>query len=313
MLFRLVQAISSASRALCSPCEGVKGTRRDLWPTTLRRTALTALYGLICLTGCAPARHSDELAASYGFARRVVTGTLFSHVLYRNHWPPRAEAAGGLLDVYLEGDGLPWRTRYAVSSDPTPRDPLALRLMRLDPAPAVYLGRPCYNGQAALPGCNPRMWTSGRYGVKVVASMEAALNRVMASGHFSGVILIGYSGGGTLAMLLARRVKATQGVITVAGNLDPARWVKLHHYSPLTESMDPVDESPLNSRIKQAHYVGRRDRNVPADLVRSVVERQPDASLVVIDEFDHRCCWEAVWPSIIASFRVTLTDSRRSQ
>jgi pimeloyl-ACP methyl ester carboxylesterase len=50
--------------------------------------------------------------------------------------------------------------------------------------------------------------------------MQAALERILASGHFDGVVLIGYSGGGTLAMLLAARVPETRGVITIAGNLD---------------------------------------------------------------------------------------------
>ena len=35
--------------------------------------------------------------------------------------------------------------------------------MGLDPAPSVYLGRPCYLGRAADPGCHPWYWTHGRY------------------------------------------------------------------------------------------------------------------------------------------------------
>jgi hypothetical protein len=264
---------------------------------------------LVFLGGCAPAQRLDALAAGYGFKREVVTGTHFQHVLYRNHW---REAHGKVLHVYLEGDGLPWRTRYAVSGDPTPREPLALRLMGQDPAPSIYLGRPCYNGQAVAPGCSPEMWTSGRYGPEVVASMEAALTHILDISRFSGVVLIGYSGGGTLAMLLARRIEATRAVITVAANLDPARWAKLHGYSPLGESINPADGPPLNSRVRQLHYVGSLDRNVPPDIVRSVGGHQPNSAVIVISGFDHRCCWESVWPSVIGGFQVGRPRAGRS-
>ena len=254
---------------------------------------------VILLAACAPAQRLDSLAGKYGFERDVVKGAHFQLVTYRNQ---ARERTGALLHVYLEGDGLPWRTRYEVSWDPTPRDPLALRLMDEDPAPSVYLGRPCYDGQAASTGCGPYMWTDGRYGPEVVSSMQAALAHLLARSDYGGVVLIGYSGGGTLAKLLAPRVPQTRAVITVAGNLDPARWARLHRYSPLQGSLNPADEPPLDSRIRQVHYVGSLDRNVPPSIVRAVVRDQPNAAVVVIHGFDHRCCWEAAWPTILKSF-----------
>jgi pimeloyl-ACP methyl ester carboxylesterase len=248
--------------------------------------ALIPAIALLCLTACAPAEHLNALAAAAGFQRDLVLGTHFEHVVYRNHWQ---DTKGAVLHVYLEGDGLPWITRYTVSADPTPGDPLALRLMRHDPAPSIYLGRPCYNGQASAPGCSPKMWTSGRYGPLVVASMQAVLDRILAAAHFGGVLLIGYSGGGTLAMLLAARVPETRGVITIAGNLDVQRWAKLHGYSMLQDSINPADEPPLRRTIRQVHYVGALDMNVPPALVRAAVARQPQADVVVVQGCDHRC------------------------
>jgi len=253
----------------------------------------------ILLAGCAPAQRLDALAKEYGLTRDVVEGENFRLVTYRNH--AQADKAA-LLHVYLEGDGLPWRTRYQISWDPTPRDPLALRLMKKDPAPSVYLGRPCYDGQATSTACGAYMWTDGRYGPEVVSSMRAALAHLLARREYAGVVLIGYSGGGTLAMLLAERVPQTRAVITVAGNLDPARWARLHRYSPLRGSLNPADEPPLDTEIRQVHYVGSRDRNVPPSFVRAVAREQPNAAVVVIPRFDHRCCWEAAWPSILESF-----------
>jgi hypothetical protein len=255
---------------------------------------------LILFAGCAPGQRLDAVAPGYGFERELVAGTRFQHVLYRNYAGVPDEA---VLHVYLDGDGLPWRTRYRVSSDPTPRQPLVLSLMAQDPGPSVYLARPCYNGQADAPGCGPQLWTSGRYGPEVVSSMKAALTRVLAGSHFAGVVLIGYSGGGALAMLLAREMKETRGVITIAGNLNPARWAELHDYSPLSESMNPAEEPPLSAKIRQLHYVGSLDSNVPPDMVRAATRRQPRVSVVVVDGFDHRCCWETMWPSIVKRFQ----------
>ncbi|MEN1424567.1 alpha/beta hydrolase, partial [Pseudomonas aeruginosa] len=47
------------------------------------------------------------------------------------------------LRVYLEGDGRAWITSRTVSDDPTPVKSLVPGLVVADPAPAVYLARPC--------------------------------------------------------------------------------------------------------------------------------------------------------------------------
>ena len=43
-------------------------------------------------------------------------------------------APAGALHVYIEGDGTPYVARHDFAADPTPRNPLMLRLMTLDPA-----------------------------------------------------------------------------------------------------------------------------------------------------------------------------------
>ncbi len=67
-----------------------------------------------------------------------------------------------VLRVYLEGDGLAWRSRRHVSDDPTPVSPVALQLMLADPnKDLAYLGRPCqfvHNG-----ACRDTLWTSARF------------------------------------------------------------------------------------------------------------------------------------------------------
>ncbi len=162
---------------------------------------LTALAILTLLGACrSPALKFDQTAASLGLQREVVMGTVFQHVLFwRNGWPNRT------LHVYLGGDGTPVSAGRP-AKDPTPRDPLMLRLMRLDPDPAVYVGRPCYHGLAGTTGCSGDLWTTARYSESVVSSLAAAIRRIMMSRGHEQIFLFGHSGGGTLATLLAERL-----------------------------------------------------------------------------------------------------------
>jgi len=202
------------------------------------------------------------------------------------------------LHVYLDHDGTPWLRRDTVAADPTPRNPLALRLMAQDDAPGLYLGRPCHftNDDAA---CNPRVWTHQRYGVPVVDSMVHALRSFLAIRRFDRVVLIGYSGGGTLALLMADRMPEVASVITVAGNLDVAGWAALHGYSPLAGSLDPMLRVRRALPAREFHLVGTRDDNVAPALAAGYAKHFADATLVEIADFDHVCCWVRDWRTLL--------------
>jgi pimeloyl-ACP methyl ester carboxylesterase len=240
-----------------------------------------------------------------GFVRQVIRGTDYNHVVYRN----TAERKDGVLHVYLEGDGTPWLTPDWIAADPTPREPLALELMAQDGAPSLYLGRPCYHGLAEIPPCNPLLWTSRRYGPEVIDSMTAALQKFLSQSLYDGIAFIGYSGGGTLAMLLAERFPQTRAVLTVAGNLDPERWAAWHDYSPLTGSLNPATRLPLRSDIVQLHFAGGRDENMPVELTSFTISQQPFAKLIVINTSDHECCWQSEWPLILKKLQTAMQQS----
>lgn len=206
------------------------------------------------------------------------------------------------VNIYLEGDGLAWSNRHTISKDPTPRYALALDLMRRDPGPAFYLTRPCYHALAD-PNCNDNdLWTSGRYSQEVVAYMVEAVNAVLASTDTRPqVTLIGYSGGGALALLIANQVPEVDTVVTVAGNLDTDAWTAFHAYTPLHQSLNPA-KIPLRKDVRYVHFVGTRDGNVPPELGSSVYT-QPGHTLKLIEDFDHRCCWVEQWAVFLSEIK----------
>jgi alpha/beta hydrolase fold len=257
---------------------------------------INIFYLALTIVSCAtPEARLKQEAMHLGFNRTIVQGTEFKHVVYIN----KAHNKGDELHVYLDGDGTPWINHRWVSEDPTPRNPLLFRLMSLDTVPAVYLGRPCYHGFSDTPPCKIGLWTNERYSAIVIKTMVVALEQILKQLRTKRVVLIGYSGGGTLAMLLAEQVQNLQGIVTIAGNLDIDAWTLLHGYSRLVGSKNPAQQPPLNPTLFQLHFAGGKDQNIPVNLIQPTVLHQHSAQLVVIPEFDHICCWEKIWPSVL--------------
>ncbi len=273
-------------------------------------TVAAWLLASIILAGCAsPADRFDALAAEHGLNKEIVPGDPFLHAVYVNGAfaaPPSPRPSA--LHVYLEGDGTPWIAGRP-AADPTPRNPLMLRLMAMDPDPAVYLGRPCYHGLADSAPCSARDWTSGRYSASVVYSMAAALGRVTARGDFPAIVWFGHSGGGALALLLAGRIAETTAVVTIAANIDPDSWAEHHGYGRLGGSLNPLGADILPRRVAQRHYVGGRDQVVPADLVLKAATGA-NSEVIVIPGYDHACCWQEIWREILSALRQRLLDSQ---
>jgi hypothetical protein len=255
---------------------------------------LLPMMGL--LSACAtPTERAARLAGRTGFQAEIVSGKPFLHQVFVK-W-----TGGDSLSIFIEGDGSPWiRQGRTVSEDPTPRRALALELAARTPGSVLYLGRPCYFGARSDSTCEARRWTFDRYSAATVASMAAVANR-LAEGHaVTHITLVGYSGGGTLALLMAPRVHAVERVITVAGNLDVEQWTRYHGYEALDGSLDPASQEPLGAAIEQWHLLGDRDLTVPPELVRRYLERAAPERVLHFPTFDHRCCWAQSWPRIWA-------------
>ena len=268
--------------------------------------ALAAALGLLGLAGCAAleprAERAAALAEPQGWRRREVAAGGFSLLAYDS--PVVAGAAE--LTVYIEGDGLAWLDRRHVSPDPTPRRPLALELaLAQGGGNRVWLARPCqYLADAALAQCSPAYWTARRSAPEVVEAMDAAVAQAKRRFGAQRLVLVGYSGGGALAALVAARRDDVARLVTVAADLDYGAWTAHHGVSPLDGSLDPAAVAAAVQGIPQLHLVGGRDEVVPPAIVQAFVARMSDSGRVrvtVVPAADHECCWTDGWAARLAA------------
>jgi len=259
----------------------------------LTNRTLIILLGVFCIAGCTTlAEQFASKARDLNMKREVVTGARFQHVVYIKTGP-----LSKTLHVYLDGDGIPWIAGRP-SNDPTPRNPMVLKLMAQDKAPAVYVGRPCYHGVQTIGDCSSRHWLKDRYSEEVVVSLAAVINKLLEQGGYEKVALFGHSGGGALAVLLASRFSQTASVVTVAANLDLDAWAIYTQPNYLNGSLNPATLPPLPCSVHQRHYAGEKDIVVPPALMAKATSHL-GSELIVIDNYDHVCCWEQFWPTVL--------------
>ncbi|GAB6124846.1 hypothetical protein [Humidesulfovibrio idahonensis] len=276
-----------------------------------RTSCLTSLLlagALVSALGCATGR---EQAANLGQAAGFQPMRIETAPFVLRGW--LRESRRGLsehpeLAVYIEGDGLAWIRPNRPSSDPTPTDPIGLRLAAVDPSgnPVLYLGRPCqYTEGADRRGCSTEDWTSARFSPRAVEALNAAIDQAKAATGSATVALFGYSGGGALAALLAERRSDVRFLGTVAGNLDPGLWTTLFGDTPLHGSLNPVDAAQATRDIPQLHVTGGRDDVVPGAVLDSWCQRLPDARImrVVVPGAWHGGPWVEVWPGLLIQSR----------
>lgn len=264
-----------------------------------------------CATPPSPAERANtanRLAAAHGWQAQSLDAGRFQ---VRAYLP--VVSVSDQLVIYLEGDGLAWLTSTHPSSDPTPVQPLALQLALAQPGGiAAYLARPCQY-MATQPNCALRYWTDARFAAEVVDSLDQAIEQLKTRFTARSLVLVGYSGGGTLALLLAARRNDVQRIVTVAGNLDPDAWADFHRLSPLRQSLNPALQRVALARVPQQHLSGERDQVVPTALTLRFNDAYPadTASRVLrFADYDHQCCWARDWPQIWRMLQDTTHEKR---
>jgi len=238
-----------------------------------------------------------NISKKAGFRPAEIKGGEF--VLRVNY---RFGKAGAPLHVYLEGDGRSWLTPSRASYNPTPRDPIGLSLAAQDDAENVlYIARPCqYVPFDKNPNCEYPYWTHKRFAPEIIKSVSAVIDRGKQMAKAGGVELIGFSGGGAVAILVAAKRRDVTGIRTVAGNLDHEEWTNHHKIDPMKGSLNPVDVAKKVSHIPQIHYVGLLDKVIERRVADSFKARAggPRTDCIKIKEIigvSHNKGWVKLW------------------
>jgi len=208
------------------------------------------------------------------------------------------------LTVYIEGDGFAWVTRTQPSFDPTPINPMVLKMAFQDDGSNVaYLARPCQYTQLIDDDvCDIDLWTDARFSEKVVASMNEGLDQLKTLAGVKYVRLMAFSGGGAIAVLVAARRNDVAAIVTVAGNLNPHLWVKKHGVSALGKSLDPMAVAKKVAAIPQVHFSGAKDKNISPEMADSFKQASGNPlsiQLITLPNFSHACCWAEQWPELL--------------
>lgn len=242
---------------------------------------------------------ADELAAIKGWQSSRLPAGRFDLVAYI----PSRFTPADTLTVYIEGDGFAWVTDTLPSTDPTPRMPLALRLALSQPAGnAAYLARPCQYVDAERTGCPQRYWTEQRFAPEVVTAANQAIDVLKVRFGARRLTLVGYSGGGAVAALVAARRNDVVQLVTVAGNLDHRAWTAYQRIRPLAGSLNAADVASQLDTLPQIHFVGAKDRIIPPDLARRWPREfigENAANLRIMPGYDHSGGWAEHWPELL--------------
>ncbi len=264
---------------------------------------------LVTLSGCASLGQVESLSAAQtraqaaGYIAQSLTAGRFQLMIYQ----PAQPAPATRLTLYIEGDGAAWPGPYHPPADPTPRHPVALSLALADPdadtnadATVIYLGRPCqYLGEPALANCDARYWTGWRFAPEVIAAYDQALDTLKQRYAARHLRLVGYSGGGVIAALLAARRSDIESLLTVAAPLALEDWRIRHQISALTGSLDPLSQPPPAATLQGLHLSGERDNVVPPDIIATYA-RYSGGTMLTVPGYNHECCWGRDWQRLLA-------------
>lgn len=247
--------------------------------TQLKTILILAL--LLYLYGCVShVPNRSELQQNSAYFSHWHTSQYVHGVWHKGLTDTLGQTDKSELHIYIHGDGRPWLAAGKIARDPSPDFSLAWELFKQDNTPAIFISRPCYFGSQEHDSlCEPSLWTNARYSADIVKSLANAIVDNTESKKADRISLIGHSGGGTLATLVAAELNQNYAhndikLITIAANLDIDAWTNYHQYSSLTKSLNPA-EIPIDllTSINQTHYCGRRDRNIPIHVSSGFFER----------------------------------------
>ena len=213
---------------------------------------------------------------------------------------------GAPLHIYLEGDGRAWLSGTSVSRNPSPRNPVALHLAAREPGKNVmYIARPCqYVSFEKNPHCEYPYWTGKRFSTEVIDSVSAVINLGKEKARANKLEIVGFSGGGAVAVLVAARRSDVSGIRTVAGNLDHRAWTRHHKVDSLDGSLNAADVAEKVANIPQIHYIGSQDENMGRYVAESFLSKAGRIDCIKIKTVKgvtHSKGWEQAWSRLLTN------------
>ena len=263
----------------------------------------TILLGLIIIntlfiSSCAgKLKEANNIAESVGFKSTVLNTSYFKlQVFYR------ISRTRVPIKIYIEGDGLGWLTRTQPSSNPTPINPLALRLAAIDKGEnVVYIARPCqYIELKHEKLCHFPYWTHKRFAKEVILAVDEAIDTMVSKAKAKNIHLVGYSGGGAVVAMVAAKRRDVASIRTVAGYMDHVALNRKANVSPLIGSLDPLKAAPRLKAIPQVHYIGRKDKRVPGWVLKNFRKAVGGGNCITLRRVNasHEEGWEDVWAKV---------------
>lgn len=254
------------------------------------------------LTGCVSGADEDagnNVAANAGLIRDNLQTKTFSVVSWHRISPPVNS-----LRVYIEGDGFAWKSRTQPSNNPTPHNPVALKMAARDNNKNVlYLARPCQFLTMPLPAsCQVNWWTNDRFSPPIVDAMNEALDQIVKKYPGVTLELVGYSGGGNIAALLAERRTDVRTLRTVAGNLDVAYVNAQHNVTAMPNALSAIDRASALRHLPQTHFSGEEDKIVSPAVAKRFQQATGGHCVRVarVPAMAHGSDWASVWPQLLA-------------
>jgi dienelactone hydrolase len=262
---------------------------------------LLALFIASCSSVENRAEYASDIASKAGMQKQEVTTSTFILTTYY-----KINDKNAPVDIYIEGDGFAWATSGRLSSNPTPKDAFTLGLAVQDPASnVIYIARPCqYTSLEKDKSCAPKYWSGSRFAPEVVDSLNDAISYYTKSFAAPKINLIGYSGGGGLAALLAARRSDVVTLRTVAGNLDHAAVNKFHGVDNLDNSLNAIDVAGKLASLPQYHFAGEMDEIIPLSVINGFAEKSEKGNGCVqvssVKGATHFSGWQENWRKLLA-------------
>lgn len=216
---------------------------------------------------------ADQIIQESGLQRQILKTSFFP--IFMAH----SDDFKGInhATIVIEGDGYSWVNRYRLSNNPTPKNPVGLKIMASLDRPAMYLARPCQ--YVMNPRCTPAFWSYDRFGEDVISSYMEAFDRIALEYNIEKFNLIGFSGGAYIAFVLSSKRRDIENVVTIAGVLDPRAWTELHDVSEIRIHHRLDDLLTSSDQTKFRHICSHGDDIVPCHHTLQFVQRSYDLNL----------------------------------